>query len=62
MSMTATKDQILSRLAAIPMFSDLSADSLETLAGMVQYRRYPKGAFIVGQGEMGTAMYAVSAG
>jgi CRP-like cAMP-binding protein len=62
MNMTASKEQILSRLAAIPMFSDLSSDSLETLATMVQYRRFPKGAFIVGQGEMGTAMYLLVSG
>lgn len=44
------------------MFSDLSPDSLETLAGMVQYRKYPKGAFIVGQNETGTSMFLLVSG
>lgn len=62
MNTNASKDQILSRLAAIPMFSDLNPDSLETLAGMVQFRRYPKGAFVIGQNEAGTAMYLLVSG
>ncbi len=44
------------------MFSDLPADSLEALSGMVQFRRYPKGAFILGQNEAGTAMFLLLSG
>jgi len=44
------------------MFSDLTSESLETLASMVQYRKYPKGAFIVGQNETGTAMFLLVSG
>jgi len=44
------------------MFSDLASDSLETLAEMVQYRRYPKGAFIIGQNEAGTSMFLLVSG
>lgn len=62
MNTTTGKDQVLTRLASIPMFSDLSPDSLETLAGMVQYRKYPKGAFIVGQNETGTSMFLLVSG
>ncbi len=62
MNTTASKDQLQSRLAAIPMFSDLAPDSLETLAGMVQFRRYPKGAFIIGQNETGQVMYLLVSG
>lgn len=62
MNNVVTKEQVLSKLAAIPMFSDLAPDSLEALAGMVQYRRYPKGAFIVGQNEVGTSMYLLVSG
>lgn len=62
MNTTASREQILSRLAAIPMFSELVPDSLEALAGMVQFRRYPKGAFIVGQNEAGTAMFLLASG
>lgn len=62
MNTTSTKEQVMSRLAAIPMFADLAPDSLETLAGMVQYRKYPKGAFIVGHNETGTSMFLLVAG
>lgn len=58
----ASKEQVLSRLAALPMFSELTSESLETLGEMVQYRRYPKGAFIVGQNEVGTSMYLLVSG
>ncbi|PKQ15215.1 MAG: hypothetical protein CVT67_10440 [Actinobacteria bacterium HGW-Actinobacteria-7] len=62
MKTTATREQVLSRLAAIPMFSELTAESLETLGEMVELRRYPKGAFIVGQNEVGTSMYLLVSG
>ncbi|MDZ4170350.1 MAG: Crp/Fnr family transcriptional regulator [Coriobacteriia bacterium] len=62
MNTTASKDQVMSRLAGIPMFADLAPDSVEALAEMVQLRRYPKGAFIVGQNEVGTAMFLLVAG
>lgn len=62
MNQTITREQVLTRLSAIPMFSDLATDSLETLAEMVQYRRYPKGAFIVGQNEVGTSMFLLISG
>lgn len=62
MNTSITREQVLARLASIPMFSDLNAESLETLGEMVQYRRYPKGAFIVGQNEPGTAMFLLVSG
>lgn len=62
MNTSATQEQVLSRLASIPMFADLTADNLELLAGMVQYRRYPKGAFILGHNEPGTAMCLLVSG
>lgn len=62
MNISLSKDQVSSRLSAIPMFSDLSADNIETLAGMVQYRRFPRGAFIVGQNEIGSSMYLLVSG
>ncbi len=52
----------LSKLAAIPMFSDLAAESLESLASMVQLRRFSKGSFIVNQGEIGSSMYLLISG
>ncbi len=62
MNTTASRSQVLSRLAAVPMFSDLAPDTLEALADMVQLRRYPKGAFIVGQNEVGTSMFLLVSG
>lgn len=62
MSPVNAKEQATSKLASIPMFSDLPAESIDTLAGMVQLRRYPKGAFIVGQNEVGSTMFLLVAG
>lgn len=62
MNTSISREQALAKLAAIPMFSDLTPENLETLAEMVQYRRYPKGAFIIGQDEVGTSMYLLVAG
>lgn len=44
------------------MFSELSPENLETMSRMVQYRRYPKGAFIAGQDEVGSSMYLLVSG
>jgi CRP-like cAMP-binding protein len=62
MNNVVSRDHIFAKLAGIPMFSDLGHDSLETLAGMVQYRRYAKGSFIVGQNEIGTSMFLLVSG
>ncbi len=62
MRTVTSKDQVISRLAAIPMFSELPPESLEALSGMVQYRRCAKGAFILGQNEPGTAMFLLVSG
>lgn len=56
------RDQSVTKLRAIPMFADLSADDLETFAEMVQLRRYPKGAYVVSQNEVGQCMYLLVAG
>lgn len=57
-----TREQAVAKLRAIPMFSDLSPADLDTFADMVQYRRYPRGAFIFNQHETGSAMYLLAAG
>ncbi len=44
------------------MFADLSAADTETFVEMLQFRRYPKGAFVVNQNEMGSSMYLLVAG
>lgn len=62
MNTTATHEQILSKLAAMPMFAELPTDALETLAGMVQYRRYTRGAVILSQRDPGQCMYLLVSG
>ncbi len=62
MNMTPSKEQVVARLTSVPIFSDVSADNLDALAAMVQYRRYPRGAFIVGQNEVGSTMYLLISG
>lgn len=62
MNTTTNKDLSVAKLRAIPMFSDLSIQDLETFVDMVQFRRYPKGAFIVNQNEAGSAMYLLVVG
>lgn len=58
----ALRDASVIKLRSIPMFSDMSSDDLDTFADMVQLRRYPKGAFIVNQNEMGSSMYLLVSG
>lgn len=62
MERSASREQVFSKLSSIPMFSDLAEESLESLADMVQYRRFSKGAFIVGQNEVGGCMYLLVSG
>jgi len=62
MNTSVTQEQVITRLSSIPMFSDLAVDDLETLGAMVQYRRYARGAFIVGQNETGSSMYLLVSG
>lgn len=63
MDQTATtRDVSIAKLRAIPMFSDMSEDDLATFADMVQLRRFPKGAFIVNQNEVGSSMYLLVSG
>ena len=60
---TATaREQMTTKLRAIPMFADLSAEDLDAFAGLVQFRRYPKGAFIINQNEQGSCMFLLVAG
>lgn len=59
---SALKEASIAKLRAIPMFADMSEDDLTTFAEMVQLRRFPKGAFIVNQNEMGSAMYLLVSG
>lgn len=53
---------IIARLRSFPMFSELLPEDVETLAGMVSYREYPKGSFVITQNERGSAMYLLVSG
>lgn len=59
---TSTKDLIIPKLRAIPLFADLSAEDLDTLSGLVTYRQLPKGAFIVTQNERGATLFLLVSG
>ncbi len=56
------RDAAIAKLRAIPMFNDLGAEDIETLAGMVSYRQLPKGAFIITQNERGASMFLLVSG
>lgn len=58
----STKEQAVTKLRAIPMFTDLNEADLDTFADMVQLKRYPKGAFVVTQNERGSTMYLLVSG
>ena len=59
---TTTRDMIIARLRSFPMFSELLPEDLDTLTGMVNYREYPKGSFVITQNERGSAMYLLVSG
>lgn len=61
-STLASKEMAVTKLRAIPIFSDMSAEDIDTFADMVQYRKFPKGAFILNQNETGSAMYLLVSG
>jgi CRP/FNR family transcriptional regulator/CRP/FNR family cyclic AMP-dependent transcriptional regulator len=61
-TMQNTRDQVISKLRAIPIFGELSAEDLEAFAELVQFRRYPKNSFIVNQDDVGSAMYMLVSG
>jgi CRP/FNR family cyclic AMP-dependent transcriptional regulator len=62
MSANATLDSVTPRLTTIPLFADLSAESLQTLAGIVQFRGFDKGSLIISQDDVGTCMYLLTSG
>jgi CRP/FNR family transcriptional regulator, cyclic AMP receptor protein len=62
MSPITTMDSATSRLSTVPMFADLSAESLRTLAGIVAVRRFSKGSLIISQDDIGTCMYLLTSG
>jgi CRP/FNR family transcriptional regulator, cyclic AMP receptor protein len=62
MNTVVTRDRVLAKLAAIPMFSELPPEAIEELGALVQYRRCSKGSFIVSQNDIGTNMFLLVSG
>lgn len=62
MNTSPSKEQVTTRLSSVPIFSDMTAENLDTLANIIQYRRFPRGAFILGQNEVGSMMYLLVSG
>ena len=62
MSISATLDSVTPQLTSVPMFADLSAESLRTLADIVTLRRFAKGSLIISQDDVGTCMYLLTSG
>jgi NTE family protein len=50
------------RLRAIRLFRDLSEGSLKSIAARLKRKRYPQGAIIFREGDVGGAMYLVESG
>ncbi|MDI6901442.1 MAG: Crp/Fnr family transcriptional regulator [Anaerosomatales bacterium] len=59
---SASKEYVIAKLRSFPMFDDLGSEDLETLAGMLVFREFPKGAFIITQNDRGSAMYLLVSG
>jgi CRP-like cAMP-binding protein len=61
-TMQSSREQVVSKLRAIPVFGELSADELDQFAGLVQYRKYPKNSFVVNQDDQASTMYMLVSG
>jgi len=59
---TSTKDLIIPKLKAIPLFADLSSEDLDALSSLVNYKTLPKGAFVINQNEQGATLYLLVSG
>jgi CRP/FNR family cyclic AMP-dependent transcriptional regulator len=62
MNANATIDSVSPKLLAVPLFADLSVESLRALTDIVTFRRFSKGSIIIGQDEVGTCMYLLTSG
>ncbi|MDO8963077.1 MAG: Crp/Fnr family transcriptional regulator [Coriobacteriia bacterium] len=60
--MNTSRSSIIPKLRSLPIFADLGAEEVETLAAMVSLKQVPKGAFIVTQHERGGCMYLLVSG
>ncbi len=62
MSTASVRSVIVARLREDPVFAPLSEDELDSLASVMSYREYPKGAFIVTKGDLSNAVFMLVAG
>ncbi|MDO8949356.1 MAG: Crp/Fnr family transcriptional regulator [Actinomycetota bacterium] len=60
--MNVPQTDIIAKLHAFPMFSDLREDDLAALAAMVTLKQYTKGSFVISQNDHGSVMYLLVAG
>ncbi|MHB1136324.1 MAG: Crp/Fnr family transcriptional regulator [Coriobacteriia bacterium] len=60
--MSLSRPVIVSRLRQDPLFAPLSDEELDSLAAVMSYREYPKGAFIVTKNETAESIYMLVAG
>lgn len=58
----ASHETILAKLRTFAMFEGIAEEDLAILAGLLTYREFPKGSFIVTQNDRGSAMYFLLAG
>jgi CRP-like cAMP-binding protein len=62
MKASSAKEIIISRLRQDPSFSGMEQDDLATLAGVMGYREYPKGSFVVTKNDTSSTMFVLVAG
>lgn len=55
-------DELLHFLSSLPLFADLPPADLVPLARVVQRRRYPRGALVFSQGDLGQVAFIVRRG
>ncbi len=60
--MNVPQEDIVAKLRAFPMFSDLPEDDLVSLASMMTLKQYAKGSFVISQNDRGSVMYLLVAG
>lgn len=59
---TITPERIKEHLRAFPMFEGASEEDLSAIVGMVTFREYPRGSFILTQNDRGSIMYLLVSG
>lgn len=60
--MPVSRPAIVSRLRHDPLFRSLTDEELESLAALMSYREYPKGAFILTKNDESSAVYMLISG